>query len=283
MDDETSQLAAQVGSELFPSDAGAGEKSSDAGLPPPSATAPVAPAPAPRALPKAWKKDMEPHWAKLDPAVHDYVYEREANVERGINTYKQGFESWKSFTEPFSEVLQRYPDVDPVVLASNLMRSHLALSFGDAEQKKALAQQLLQSYGIDLSGAAPPAVPPELERRLAGLETSLRQQTVNQHLTVVQKFFSDPANKYAEDLGEDMFNLIKQGVAADLPAAYEKAMWLNPTVRAKVLAEQSKSAAPSPASQLNLRHDDANPAPAPRKGSIADTITSVVSKHYPSH
>lgn len=283
-----SDLAAQVGADLFPraeNNAGAGGSTAEAApaAPPSLATATAAPAPAPRALPKAWKKEMEPHWAKLDPVIHDYVYEREGNVEKGINTYKQGFESWKSFTEPFLDVLQKYPDVDPVALASNLMRSHMALTFGDAEQKKVLAQQLLQSYGIDMGSAPPPAVPNELLQRVSTLESSLRQQAVNTQLSVVQKFFADPANKYAEELGEDIFTLIKQGVAPDLPAAYEKAKWLNPAVREKLLAESAKPAAPSPAAQLNLRHDDANPTPAPRKGTWEDTIKSVVSKHYPSH
>ena len=276
-------LSAQVAGEIFlAKPAGDSEPQASAPLPDiPPASPPEPPAYTGKPLPKAWKKEMEEHWKKLDPAVHDYVHNREADVDRGITTYKQGHEQWKRFTDPFLEVLKKHPDVDPVQLASNLMRSHLALTYSPPEQKQALVQQLLQAYGISLDGATPPAGPdPRVMQEITLLKTERQQEKVAAQLKVVESFFTDPKNEFAKELEEDILNLIQTGVASDLPAAYEKAMWLNPAVRAKVIAKQAQ---PSKADPTRVRTAETPVTPAPRKGSIQDTIDSVVAKHYNTH
>ena len=58
----------------------------------------------------------------------------------------------------------------------------------------------------------------------------------------LQKFTSDPAHIYYEDVKEDMALLLSQGRAQDLKDAYEKAFWMNPKVREAVQADQLRQA-----------------------------------------
>jgi hypothetical protein len=55
---------------------------------------------------------------------------------------------------------------------------------------------------------------------------------------VVEAFFNDPANRYAENVADQMVTLITSGQAPDLKAAYDTACWMNPEVRAELLKEQ---------------------------------------------
>lgn len=250
-----------------------------------AAQLPAAPPPPPapgKPLPKAWKKEMEAHWSKLDPALHDYVYQREADVSRGIQTYKDGHEAWTSILQPHAQLLQQYPDVNPRQLLANLLQSHVSLSTGDAAQKQAIARQLLTAYGIDLS--AQPQAPDPVAAAIAPLQSRLenfeRQQQLaetQRQLGLVQQFFADPKNEYAPDLADDILALVQRGFP--LEKAYQHALWTNEPVRAKMLAKQS--AAPG-AAALNVGAGAANSPPAPRKGTMDDTVDAVIKKHYPT-
>lgn len=243
-------------------------------------SAPTSPPPyVPREMPKAWKKEMEAHWKGLPKEVHDYVYEREGNVSRGIQSYKDGFDRWTKLTAPFAKQLEEAgPDFDSVGLLTNLLQSHIALSNGDPAARQAMAQQLLTAYGIDLSSAAPPAVPNEVLQRLSNIENHFETEKKRMALNLVETFFSDPKNKYAKDLQDDILRNVQRGDT--LEAAYESAMWTNPKVRAKLIAEQAGGGSPAP---LNLEGNPSNNAPAPRKGTMDDTIAGIVAKHMTQH
>lgn len=303
MDDDLidpAALADSIGKDIFGAE-GESQDSSTSGLPS-SAQDPVgapaatqAPAVNLRPLPKSWKKEMEAHWGKLPPEVHDYVYQREGDVTRGISEYKQGFDAWSQLTSPYQALLQQYPQVNPIQLFSNLMQSHLTLADPrrSPEQKRALAMQLLQEYGIDLTGAAqPPIIPPEITGRISAMENHLYQTTLESSKKQVESFFKDPANKFAEELQDDILRLIQSGQAPSLQAAYEQAMWLNPVVRQKVIegqlaasAETAKQEATKRAGlkKLNGSSEDASGSPTAPVGSIDDTMQSVLAKHYPKH
>lgn len=231
-----------------------------------------------RPLPKSWKKEMEGLWGKLPREVHDYVYEREANVSRGIQSYRDGHETWQSLVQPFQQVFQQHPQVKPRELFQNLMQTHLALSFGSPEQKKALWQQIGKAYGLAEEQAAAPAVDlSPLQQRIQSIEQAFYQQRLAETTAKVEAFFADPKNEFAKDLEDDILEQVRAG-ERDLAKAYEKAMWLNPKVREKVIAKQ-RAAAPSP---LNLKSGGgaSRGSPAPRKGTIDETIDSIVAKHF---
>ena len=108
----------------------------------------------------------------------------------------------------------------------------------------------------------------------------------------VDKFADDPANLYFNELTSDMEHLIRSGAAADLPDAYEKAIWLNPVVRAKEIARLSAAQSAQATTQSAAKLSEARRAsavnvrsqghptsgPAESLGSIEDTLQETMNK-----
>lgn len=251
------------------------------------------------AMPKAWKKEMEAHWAKLDPEVRKYVNSREADVSRGIQMYQQGHSSWQRLLTPYQKIFESYPNLDPVQLLQGVMNQHLQLAQGTPEQKRAIAAQMLKSYGLEFPSEA--QTPSEgsidshpafqaLQNRLAQVEAlwtaaqnAAQQQSYTKNLSEVEAFSSDPKNSHWPDVVEDVLLLIKKGAASTLPEAYELACLRNPAVKAKMLAESAPQP-PAPAKAASLPNiNGSTVAPRARKMSMEDTIGAVVAKHYQSH
>lgn len=293
-DNDVTALAESVGNDLF-----GGETRPEVEL---GDSSPAIADPSPgltpaeiRALPKAWKKDMEAHWTKLPKEVHDYVYEREADVTRGINQYAEGHKSWNNLLKPYQSLLQQHPNVNPLELMQGLMNSHLELLSADPGQKRALVSRMAKAYGLDLDtvpGDQPNPAQDALQRRLASLESRLesthkqqQEEKLAASMKVVEEFASNPGNKYYKDVENDILRFLKTGAATDLASAYELAIYANPDVRAKVIAEQQSTARPPVNSGKKFPNLDGNDSALskPKLGSIDDTINSVVSKHYSKH
>jgi hypothetical protein len=49
----------------------------------------------------------------------------------------------------------------------------------------------------------------------------------------IDAFAADPAHPYFDELANDITKLFEAGLAKDLPEAYEKAVYANPTTRQK--------------------------------------------------
>lgn len=285
-EDFASDIAAEIGGELFGGDDG-NTAALPADNPPESAEKPAAQrfteeSPAEqaqaaqaaeaaaqmRALPKSWKKDMEQYWKTLPPQVHDYVYAREADVMRGLQQYQEGHKQWESLLKPYGGVFQQHPDVNPVQLMQNLMNTHLQLLNPslDAGQKLQMAQRIMESYGIKLGNQ--PAAPVDENSALAALQQRLdraeqiarsaaerltaRERAeydagVKEYEAKIEAFASDPKNKYFAEVGNDILRFVQSGAATTLEAAYELACYANPVVRAKLLAEQQAPATQSAA------------------------------------
>ena len=279
--------------------------------PEPVTPAPVDPAVVPgqnsvgRPLPKSWRKDMAPHWEKADPAIHEYVYNREAQVMRGLQEYQAGYQQWDNLIKPFAPIFQQNPDVQPVALMQGLMNTHLQfLNPSLPQAKKAeMLRGIAQEYGIDLGPApAPGEIDPRFgsleqrilaaEQRASKAEQLAQQQAQNaynagvaEQAKVVEAFAKDPKNEYFTEVGNDIFRFIQTGAATDLQSAYELACYANPAVRAKIQAKQLVVTPPPvpPRGEkgrfVNLEGGEA-PLPRTRKGSIDSTIDSIVNSHY---
>lgn len=254
-------------------------------------------------LPKSWKKEMEPHWAKMPAEVHAYVQQREADVMRGIQMYQGGYKAWDTLIRPFAPLLEQNPDVNPVQLMQGLMNTHLTLlnPNGDKAQKVALIQGLLQEYGISLDGVETPKSDQILvdrlnkaEQKLAAFERNVQIQNrqtyetgVNAKMAEVEAFAKDPKNEFFQEVENDIFNLIRTGTADTLAKAYELAIWTNPGVRAKMLAKQQapsnvpNARDPKSGKFVNLEETPGKPK-TQKVGTMDQTIDAIVASHYPS-
>jgi len=254
-------------------------------------------------LPKSWKKDMAPLWEKADPALHEYVYAREADVMRGFQQYQSGYQQWDTLIKPFAPIFEQHPDVQPIALMQGLMNTHLQLLNPQLppERKAEMARRIMADYGIDLgseAGQAPNALNAEvaeLRQELFSLKSAAQRQAqeafqagVNQQTQMIKAFAADPKNKYFDELGNDILRFLQAGAATDLQSAYDLACYANPAVRAKLLAEQQVTA-PAPAPQRNGKGQFVNlegqegMKTRTRVGSMDDTIDAVVNAHYQKH
>lgn len=249
-----------------------------------------------RPVPKTWPKEMHEHWSKVDPAVQDYWNTREEQMLQGIGQYKDE----AAFGKALREVINPYQamitaqGLDAPKAVSYLLNAHYKLSNASEAERGAYFSELAKTYGVDLSKVAPAAqMPPELKSlhdELNSIKSQMRTreqaavtQAQAQIRSEVEKFASDPAHPYFEDVADDIVPFLQAG--ADLQTAYEKAVWANPITRAKEQARQTAEAEAKrkenarldalksrPAAATNVRSRDTNRTPTEPVGTMEDTM-----------
>lgn len=210
-----------------------------------------------RSAPSAWAKEMHEHYAKLDPAVQDYIDEREKSMFTGIAQYKEFNEFGKQMSQaiaPYRDLIQR-EGIDAPRAVQALMNAHKMLRESPAEQKQQYFMQLARDYGVDLGQQQDeqqqidPTVK-ALMNKVSNLEGSINQSKQAEReaaykaiTSEVEAFASDKAHPYFDEVSDDIVMLLKTG--AELKDAYEKAVWANPVTRQKEISrlqtEQEKS------------------------------------------
>lgn len=262
---------------------------------------PATNSPPPISMPKAWKKEKEPLWAKLDREAQEYVNARESDVLKGFEQYSSSHKQWNELVSPFQDVLKQYPDVNPVQVMQTLMRNHLAIVRAAPEQKAQLAQILLKSYGIELPGADTGTQNPgqedprihALQQELQGMRSALQSFQQQQFASAekealkhVQAFAQDPKNKYFEKVAPQVVHFLKTGAAEDLASAYELAIYANPEVRAMILADQQSAQTQNPNNPKPVPNVQGNGEGTPRAKTPKtwqETVDAIASKHATAH
>ncbi len=218
--------------------------------PPAQETAPVEAKPA-KEPPKSWKRDYHEHWSKLDPAVQDYVMQREEEFYKGVGSYKQQAELGQQFLEaarPY-EATFRSMGINPVQAFAALANADHTLRTSDPATKAQLFARLAQQYGVDLGQVQdPPQVDPALQQvhgTVQQLQQALRQQQAMYE--ELQRSMLEPTiQQYAtkphfDDLRNDMAQLLNAGLAQSLDDAYDKALRMSPFYEQQV-AQQRQAA-----------------------------------------
>jgi hypothetical protein len=214
--------------------------------------------------PPGWSVKSKAEWDKLPVIIRADIAKREQEVSDGFKQY-----SGMKELMPYVEMAQRSGTslkaaLDNYTGLENLLRqdvvkgvSQIAANMGTHPVE--LAQRILQAYGQqpsqqaapDQSGAQP-LDPSILQQYLNPLSQELN--TLKQHITqqqqaeqarqqaainsVLERFKSDPAHRYFENVEPLMSQLISSGLVqrtgdhmADLKSAYEAACYQNPEVR----------------------------------------------------
>lgn len=173
---------------------------------------------------------------------------REGDYATGISTYKREWDQAKPLIDavtPFLPQLQQ-SGIAPAQWITNLGTAHHKLALGQPQEKLAMFQQLMGSYGVpaqlavqdaqgqwQLLGQLPqqhqapqpqqPAFNPQDITKLVQQELSnaSTQQTI-------ASFEADAPTKYPhyETVKSDMAGLLQANLASDLPSAYEAALRL---------------------------------------------------------
>lgn len=247
--------------------------------------------------PKSWAKDTHEMWGKLDPKAQEYVQKREKDFLDGLETYKGDAGYAKQLREvvaPYKAMLAAQ-GISEVQGVQYLLNAQYRLTSGTPEERQAAWREIGKTVGLvmETEDSSAPAMDPAikaLREELNGVKSELsygKQLAQTQARSEVDKqisaFASDPANLYFAEVEQDMLPFVKEGFT--LKDAYEKAVWANPTTRAKELARIQTDAEAArtkkareegntakKATAFNVRGSESRKAPTEPKGSMDDTI-----------
>lgn len=248
--------------------------------------------------PDTWTKEALAEWAAVPPRVQQEILKREADMHRGLEEYRSGFEAAKrydSVIEPYKPILAA-ENIDPVVMFQNFAGNHYILSRGQPQQKAQLAATLMREYGVDIQlladaldakpQTAAPLTPEVLQLRdelhqvkqqLSAREQAERDQLFQNYAKEVSDFAA--SHPYFDEVAADIELFVKSGDS--LQTAYDKAVYANPVTRQKELDRLTAEAVSASSTAGQARADkiakstaaDLSTSPKPRNGAIpAGTI-----------
>ncbi len=264
--------------------------------------------------PDTWTKEALAKWATIDPEVQAEIVKREDDMKKGLADYKPRAEfgdRMQAVFQPYQPLIEAQ-NVDPAEVTAGLLSNHVMLldKRVSAEQKAGVISRLIDFYQIDLPAVMKlrdieAAIPPEvkaMQERINQLETGLTQREQADYQSrfeatskAVEAFKSskdpsgNPLYPHYDLVAADMAALMKSGIVSrdpsQLPAAYEKAVAMNPELRqlevdrlisertaAATKAELERVAAANKARGINVNTTPTDRNGAVPKGSWEDTL-----------
>lgn len=216
----------------------------------------------PAGPPAGWSADAKAQWSQLPPAIQAAVSRREQEVSDGFAQKSQELKHWQGIEQQLAPRRQAFAQMG--YQNDGQVIEHL-LTFADAYSRDptALIRHLATSAGLDLrqlagqpaaaptgqrptASAKPPAgngqIDPTIQNELNSLKKSMVERDRREALTAVERFGADPKHPHFEEVRQEMAAFLRAG-EEDLEKAYERAVWSNPQVRAKMLAADSEAKA----------------------------------------
>lgn len=244
--------------------------------------------------PTHWKGDGKINWAKVHPAVQQAIADDHANFSKTQTELQQlraaiGDERAQVLAASYGSVGQG-------------LQNLFALSDFATKNPAGFIQYFANQRGIDLTrivgqgtgqGQPDPTQQPnpleqvvnELRTEIAQLKGSRTQAEQTQVQSEIERFSSDPANPYFNDVRADMAALVKAGAAQGLKDAYEKACWARPEIRTALIAQEREKAAAADAAKVeSAKAKQVSIAGSPMGGKVPneepnETIEDTVRRH----
>lgn len=264
--------------------------------------------------PTTWKPEAQAEYAKLPETVRKEIHKREEDFHRGIEQYRGaaqfGQDIAKEF-QPYQKMLESIK-VAPSQMVNAALQFEYQIRTGTPEQKLDLMHRLAKAYGVNLDGSATETDDEnaeiighpffqQLKQELDGVKSQLtaREQREKEEAEKAEQaererirndiaaFQSDSKNEFYGQVKGQMLQLIQSGQATDLKDAYDKAVWINPEVRAKLIARQQeterketekaeRAAKARKAANLNVAPRATPPGKATGKGTMEEALGSAL-------
>ena len=210
--------------------------------------------------PEAYTKEFKDAFNSLAPNWQKYLIQREEEQQKGISKLQGKLGTYKYIDDAFNANKDYLlaNGINSPKEYNDLMHNTFTSLINNPEQT---LKSLVNSYGYDLQpitnnrNANNP-----YENEFAQIKQEL-QDLKNYRLTreraiqaenrqkadqMVADFATakdengNPKHPYFEDVRQDMFNIVKSGLESDLDKAYERAIWANTDIRAKIIASQQQ-------------------------------------------
>lgn len=218
--------------------------------------------------PTSWSADAKAEWSKLSPALQQAVAKRESEISEGARRWSEKEKSYDEMLTPVRAAAQR-AGIDE---REGLQKLIAANDFLERDPQAAIVW-LAQTYGVDLSKvpaeqpkASQPQVDPvvrQLHQTVSSLQQSIEARETADLAQTINQFASQPGHEHFEAVKADMGRMLQTGQAKDMQDAYDKAIWANPDIRTKLIADQNAAAETSRKAQQQATVDKA------RRGAIS--------------
>lgn len=233
------------------------------------------------AAPRGWPVAAKAAFDTLPDVVKQAVAEREANIDKGFAKYSgldRHVQEFERNGVKLADAVDRYRAAeqdltnDPV---GGFARLANVMGIDPIQLAQAwLGQQ--QDPNNSNGQAVPPAVQNhirQLEQRLSRFENQITGERQSKAMSEAEKFLSDPANKYADNVIGDMEQIIKvaraSGQEVSLKDAYDRACYASPEIRNLLIEDQFKA-------RTKAEQDKAAQAASKAKGSALSVTGSPV-------
>lgn len=199
--------------------------------------------------PSTWKKD---HWEAFDklalenPALAQYINQREGEYAKGVSTYKQEWEGAKPLIDaiaPFMPLLQQH-NIQPSQWIGNLGRAHQQLAMGTPEQKLGTFIRLAGEYGVPVEQmfvrgqdgqvyfnqqllqqqAQAPQSRPQQQPQDVGQQVREILQTERANESIASMEANTQKYPHFQEVRETMAGLLQAQLASGLEDAYKAAL-----------------------------------------------------------
>jgi hypothetical protein len=244
-----------------------------------------------RKPPASWKKEYHEYWAKADPKIQEYAWQREEQMRRGVEpllSKAQFADAMNQALEPYLPTIQGL-GMKPEQAIAALAQADYTLRNSPPQQKMAYLTQLAASYGINLNQAmqggqvaAQPSIDPmvyQLQNELNNVRGEVmgwkQQQEMAENQTLLNEInsFSMQAEHF-EEARPTMIQLLQSGVAETLEDAYEKAIRLDSELFDKVQSARQAEAVQRQAQVKDRAAKAARAAAVSVRGSTPGTNTA---------
>jgi hypothetical protein len=235
--------------------------------------------------PASWKPEIREHWGSLPEPVRAEIARREVEVQRTLQETSEARKTVESIDRVISPYMSfiKAEGSNPLQAIDNMMSTAAKLRTGTAPELATMMAQLINQFGTGrfgnafieqldgaLAGQAPRVDPQQaaieqvLNQRLAPVQQMLtqfqqaqvaqQQQVAERAQNEVMQFISQA--EFGDDVREDMADLLeaaqRKGQSLTLQQAYEKACYLNDSVR-KVMQQRQATQGASVTTQAAQR------------------------------
>lgn len=221
--------------------------------------------------PEHWAQEDKDRFSALPADSQDWLMGRHRDLEADYTKKTQEIADVRKTAEAFQQAVSPYEAMirsegsDPLTAVQNLLGTAYALRTGTPQQRQALISQMAQVYGADLESLATESGEDEyvdphvaqlsqqvqsLQQQVGQYQGAAVQQAQASNQAMIEQFALEtdadgkPLRPHFEAVRERMAGdfMARQGTVTDLNKAlsdaYEAAVWADPELRSKMLAEQ---------------------------------------------
>lgn len=226
----------------------------------PVETQPVNDQAQPSAAPARWSAEDKANFNALPPDAQKLVLKREQDIERYLTQKTQEIAHIKREYDSLEQVIgpRRQEMAKMGYTAATALNELLTLNDMASKDPHRFLSWYVREHNIDLGQFQQqeeirPSIDPllptvvqrvgQLEQEINHYKRAQDQALQSQSQSLIEKFASNPENKYFEDVRVEMGRLVEAGLVdpMDLEGAYNRACWSIPEIRQRILDEQRQA------------------------------------------